>query len=245
VVVKHFDCTDNAEVVLYKLIAGGHEWPDTNVISARELIMEFFAKHLADTACHTVTKHDTRYRRCYQHTNWAKTDGITQHPGLYGNLTKESSFAEFQAMVHRRVYSNCPNPCSLAGEAKLQLMPRPERGVDEHRGEAEEADEHSSAGRSSTQLGDSKRLVKNQVKDSPRVGRQHVGDRHDDVKPAKSAAPQPAKHSFFWGQAGRYLLGSGVLLVVISAISFLMPRLKAARRSLLQEGATLDLCHFG
>jgi len=249
VVIKYSDCTDNAEVVLYKLMEGDHEWPDTNVICARELILEFFAKHVADTGCHTVTKHDTRYRHCYQHTNWARTEGISQHPGLYGNLTNESSFAEFQAMLHRKVYSNCPNPCGPAGEANLQHMPRYDNaegetldpivvhgsgskgGVDEHRGQADQAE------RVLGSLKNSERQAESQVKDSPRVGKQHVRDRRDDVRPAKPEAPRPAKQTSFWGQAtARYLLGFGVLMVVVSAISFLMPQLKAASRGLIARG---------
>jgi hypothetical protein len=261
VVIKYSDCTDNAEVVLYKLMQGDHEWPDTSVICARELILEFFAKHVADTGCHTATAHDTRYRHCYQHTLWAKSEGIIQHPGLYGNLTNESSFEDFQAMLHRKVYSNCPNPCGLKYQANLQRRydnaegetldpvvmhqaPDPDAMVAKGAASGQQAqdtqqvehskEEHSNRGRSSAQLWDSTRLVKHQVKDSPRVGKQHVGDRRDDVRPAKSAAPRAAKQSSDWGQvAVRWLLVCGVLLVVGSAISFLMPQLKAASRSLI------------
>lgn len=49
--------------------------------------------------------------RCYGGVTWAMEHGIRLHPEWYPTLSAESSFAEFQAHLHRGGYEGCPMPC--------------------------------------------------------------------------------------------------------------------------------------
>merc|ERR1712066_429778 len=48
---------------------------------------------------------------CYGHVEWAMQDGITLHPEWYPDLTRNSTFEEFQAHLHSINYGCCPEPC--------------------------------------------------------------------------------------------------------------------------------------
>jgi len=50
-------------------------------------------------------------KACKTAVLWAMEKGITLHPTWYNGLTKESSFEEFQAAIHRGAPTKCPMPC--------------------------------------------------------------------------------------------------------------------------------------
>jgi len=58
--------------------------------------------------CHTVEEGE----RCYNHVLWAMREGVKARPLWYPGLTENSSFAEFQAHLHRESTGDCPVPCS-------------------------------------------------------------------------------------------------------------------------------------
>lgn len=72
-----------------------------------------------DSDCHTATEGEA----CHTHVVWAMKDR-DEHPEWYEGLSKESTFADFQAFVHGQVLSSgarrCPSPCvanlSFAGK---------------------------------------------------------------------------------------------------------------------------------
>lgn len=57
--------------------------------------------------CRILTRGDT----CFQHVRWAMERGIRQNPEAYPGLTPESTFDEFQAMLHEDGPHDCPRPC--------------------------------------------------------------------------------------------------------------------------------------
>lgn len=62
---------------------------------------------LAEEACRLAVKGE----ECYEHVYWAMVHGMKEHPERYGGLTQRSSFAEFQAYLHKSNHGNCPAPC--------------------------------------------------------------------------------------------------------------------------------------
>lgn len=62
---------------------------------------------LACGLCHTVQQGEP----CYEGVMWAMQHGIVQHPEWYPDLTKDSSFQEFQSHLHQGMFHNCPEPC--------------------------------------------------------------------------------------------------------------------------------------
>jgi len=48
---------------------------------------------------------------CHAHVTWAMEDGIRLHPQHFPNLSKSSTFEEFQGSVHARFPEICPLPC--------------------------------------------------------------------------------------------------------------------------------------
>jgi len=60
--------------------------------------------------CHTAVPGES----CHAHVKWAMDHGIHAVPQWYSTpgLTKDSSFQEFQAWLHRLHHGDCPRPCS-------------------------------------------------------------------------------------------------------------------------------------
>jgi len=63
---------------------------------------------VAAAACHTAVPGE----RCWKAVLWARTKGIVEHPAWYPGLTRSSSVAAFQAVVHHHDPGRCPRPCS-------------------------------------------------------------------------------------------------------------------------------------
>ncbi|CAK0811086.1 unnamed protein product, partial [Prorocentrum cordatum] len=57
--------------------------------------------------CKTAVEGDS----CYDSVTWAMHDGMDMHPEWYSGLSKNSTFEEFQAAVHRLRPASCPPPC--------------------------------------------------------------------------------------------------------------------------------------
>ncbi|CAK0837169.1 unnamed protein product [Prorocentrum cordatum] len=55
----------------------------------------------------------TGLEECYVSVIWAMEHGIAEHPEWYPGLTSSSAFEEFQAVLHRGGYGNCPAPCAV------------------------------------------------------------------------------------------------------------------------------------
>jgi len=65
---------------------------------------------LACGVCHTAEEEEP----CHEAVTWAKEHGIAAHPEWYPELTKDSSFEEFQDHLHDGGFKNCPRPCPKA-----------------------------------------------------------------------------------------------------------------------------------
>ncbi|CAK0865848.1 unnamed protein product [Prorocentrum cordatum] len=66
---------------------------------------------------------------CYEEVLYAKQTGVVNHPHWYGNLTPDSSFDDFQWLLHS-VSRVCPRPCAaqvqqLPTQARLPAAPSP------------------------------------------------------------------------------------------------------------------------
>merc|ERR1712060_175675 len=71
---------------------------------------EKVAEHCFESApakCSTAQKGD----RCFKHLRWAMKIGIVRHPQWYPNLTVQSSFEDFQDLLHSRGLHHCQKPC--------------------------------------------------------------------------------------------------------------------------------------
>lgn len=66
----------------------------------------------ADEPCHTAIKGE----HCYHEVLWAYFSGINTHPEWYAGLTRQSSFEDFQALLHNRDKTECRKPCSTHTE---------------------------------------------------------------------------------------------------------------------------------
>ncbi|CAE7947059.1 Carbohydrate-binding domain-containing protein C2E1P3.05c [Symbiodinium microadriaticum] len=62
----------------------------------------------AKAGCHDPVEGES----CYSAVKWAMKSGIKKHPHWYPGLTKESSFKDFQAAVHKKLPKKCMMPCS-------------------------------------------------------------------------------------------------------------------------------------
>lgn len=49
--------------------------------------------------------------QCWKEINWARSDGVYNHPEWYPGLSPTSSIADFQRVVHQAKPSICPAPC--------------------------------------------------------------------------------------------------------------------------------------
>ncbi|CAK0824738.1 unnamed protein product, partial [Prorocentrum cordatum] len=74
-----------------------------------------FPETQADEPCQDAVVNDT----CFVSVQWAMTRGIHEHPEWYPTLSKRSTFAEFQEVLHRSPGSryDCPMPCPATGGA--------------------------------------------------------------------------------------------------------------------------------
>jgi len=57
--------------------------------------------------CHTAELGEV----CYSQVMYAKTVGIVYHPQTYPGVTANSTFEEFQIMLHQKKEGECPAPC--------------------------------------------------------------------------------------------------------------------------------------
>jgi len=65
---------------------------------------------MACDLCHTAEQGEP----CHNGVMWAKQHGIEAHPDWYPELTRDSSFEEFQTHLHEGMFEDCPRPCSKA-----------------------------------------------------------------------------------------------------------------------------------
>jgi len=62
-------------------------------------------------ACRLAVEGET----CFKEVQWARHQGIWEHPEYYPDLTPESPFEAFQAHLHNINHGYCPEPCSKLG----------------------------------------------------------------------------------------------------------------------------------
>lgn len=56
--------------------------------------------------------------KCFKNVVWAKTEGVRIHPDWYSDLTEDSSFKEFQMVLHKNGLYDCRKPCKGGDHAK-------------------------------------------------------------------------------------------------------------------------------
>jgi len=116
------------EKVTWAMQKGVAKHPDWYLPLTPNSSFEDFQRHLHSTArlsdvcpepcpagmgadgCHTSVQGDA----CYEKVLWAMKTGVEKHPDWYRNLSKDSSFEDFQLHLHSsaRLSSVCPKPCS-------------------------------------------------------------------------------------------------------------------------------------
>jgi len=116
---KHAKCRDGADVFLVQVNGGGHTWPGsykpTNLgfvshdIAATVDIYNFFRDHPLWQECKTSSAGET----CYTQVMWAMQRGIFSHPEWYKGLTPNSTFEDFQEVLHESIVGDCPKPCPV------------------------------------------------------------------------------------------------------------------------------------
>merc|ERR1712217_563303 len=57
--------------------------------------------------CHTAQHGE----QCYMHVKYAMQTGIVASPDHYPALSNDSTFEEFQALLHLGAHQGCPMPC--------------------------------------------------------------------------------------------------------------------------------------
>lgn len=67
--------------------------------------------------CHTSQEGEI----CYEHVLWALESGFQTHPEWYPSLDSESTFEEFQQVLHEGKHWSCPPPCGIQPEAKWRI----------------------------------------------------------------------------------------------------------------------------
>jgi len=75
---------------------------------------------VSEGSCHDAVPGEA----CYNDTIWAKGHAINTRPQWYPGLTKESSFADFQAHLHYCYWSRCPMPCASTRQRKCEMVGR-------------------------------------------------------------------------------------------------------------------------
>jgi len=81
-------------------------------------------------ACHTAKPGEL----CHAGVTWAKQAGINSNPDWYDGLNSDSSFEEFQQVLHAGEHSECPMPCAedetMPIESATPANPEPVARVD-------------------------------------------------------------------------------------------------------------------
>merc|ERR1712218_405491 len=79
----------------------------TKVMSANEVIWNFFAEHPMKMICHTSQPGEV----CFDAVERAMQEGLATHPEWRDSITNESTFEEYQSLLHSGILADCPKPC--------------------------------------------------------------------------------------------------------------------------------------
>jgi len=119
VLYEHYDCTEDASVVLVMVEGDGHTWPGSNAfvesqfgrttheIDANEIMKDFFMKHPEKSLCHTAVKGEL----CYEAVMKAMKEGLSIHPSWKQRLSTISSLEDYQYELHVGILADCARPC--------------------------------------------------------------------------------------------------------------------------------------
>mmetsp|Transcript_63404 Transcript_63404/g.147724 ORF Transcript_63404/g.147724 Transcript_63404/m.147724 type:complete len:558 (-) Transcript_63404:165-1838(-) len=119
VLYEHFDCRDDASVVLVMVEGDGHTWPGshafvesqfgntTDEIDANTVMKEFFMKHPEKSYCHTAVKGEL----CYDAVKEAMEKGLSRRPGWQQRLETIETFEDYQYELHINILADCSRPC--------------------------------------------------------------------------------------------------------------------------------------
>merc|ERR1711957_285318 len=75
--------------------------------------------------CHTAQPGEA----CFKGVRWAMRHGIRIHPDRYPGLSAESTFEEFQSVLHQANQERCAMPCSGAGRTWRETTTTPSSGM--------------------------------------------------------------------------------------------------------------------
>jgi len=136
VLYEHFDCKDDASVVLVMVEGDGHTWPGskafvesqfggtTGEVNANEIMFTFFMRHPVKSTCHTAKPGEL----CYTAVQRAMQEGPAAHPEWGGRIAPSSSFEDYQREFHLGIWADCalpcpPEPAAISG-AETTLSPQ-------------------------------------------------------------------------------------------------------------------------
>mmetsp|Transcript_81568 Transcript_81568/g.197680 ORF Transcript_81568/g.197680 Transcript_81568/m.197680 type:complete len:420 (+) Transcript_81568:46-1305(+) len=93
--------------------------PET--ISEREPAQQMATAPPSGDDCHDAVAGEA----CWQEVQWARSQGVHEHPDWYPGLGTSASVAAFQAVVHQKSPDKCPRPCSSVVQDPEHTQPTP------------------------------------------------------------------------------------------------------------------------
>mmetsp|Transcript_49323 Transcript_49323/g.142941 ORF Transcript_49323/g.142941 Transcript_49323/m.142941 type:complete len:558 (-) Transcript_49323:130-1803(-) len=184
VLYEHFDCREDASVVLVMVEGDGHTWPGSNAfvesqfghttheVDANTVMRDFFVKHPEKSSCHTAVKGEL----CYEAVQRVMKEGLSVYPDWKQRLASVSTFEDYQYELHIGILADCAQPC-----------PRPSDAVRPDDEERKAETSSSTARPSTTQLVDTVKAIEGRWIRNTQPGRNTEiikdGDIHWDVGP--------------------------------------------------------------
>jgi len=122
---EHYDCKDDASVVLVMIQGDGHTWTGsyafveaqfgktTTEQSASDVIADFFGNHPVPSRCHTAQEGEN----CYMAVTEAMNGPPFRDAAFEGRFENLTYFEEYQAELHYGILADCPRPCKRLVQA--------------------------------------------------------------------------------------------------------------------------------
>merc|ERR1712176_562680 len=71
------------------------------------IIWKFFKEHPLKSKCYTAQLGQS----CYEAVKKAMQEHPSQHPEWEGKISENSTFEEYQSVLHYGILADCPRPC--------------------------------------------------------------------------------------------------------------------------------------
>mmetsp|Transcript_102367 Transcript_102367/g.305707 ORF Transcript_102367/g.305707 Transcript_102367/m.305707 type:complete len:571 (-) Transcript_102367:259-1971(-) len=144
---EHYDCVEDASVVLVMVEGDGHTWPNSNAfvesqfgkttheIDANEVVRDFFMRHPDKSHCRTAKKGDL----CFHAVQKAMKHGLAIFPDWEQRLDSIETFEDYQYELHVGILADCARPCPATAGSGEEVEFRREEEEEERKDERLEA----------------------------------------------------------------------------------------------------------